>query len=189
MRHLSQTGSRHGLPGTRPAAAAVLVISPEVSPRGLTGPCSPSIHAGPMGRPARLAPHGTGSANWTRRSSRSDRALRTCCSGWTWRSNGPGGSNRTSRTWGSGWTLRTLRTRCARGPLWSFATSQQYERSKSEYQARHAHEKAPETKSFGRGRVTRAMHQVPIPIFQSQSEAVVKFWGAPSRTTDRPLSS
>ena len=55
-RHLSQTGSRHGLQGTRPAAAAVHGISPEVEPsppdsqmptsnRSVSPPCSNRVSA------------------------------------------------------------------------------------------------------------------------------------------------
>src|SRR5215813_8460686 len=55
-RHLSHTGSRHGLPGTRPAAAAVLGISAAVEPsplgsqmrtsnRSVSHPCSKRVSA------------------------------------------------------------------------------------------------------------------------------------------------
>ena len=55
-RHLSQTGSRHGLPGTRPAAAAVPGISPALEPsppgsqmrtsnRSVSHPCSKRVSA------------------------------------------------------------------------------------------------------------------------------------------------
>ena len=54
--HLSQTGSQHGLPGTRPAAAAVPGISPAVEPsppgsqmrtsnRSVSHPCSKRVSA------------------------------------------------------------------------------------------------------------------------------------------------